>query len=131
LRAPSILYHPAGTLDGMVEYRLDPKSPPQLTEEEARRLDKAPIDLSDIPELDDEFFSRAKTVIDWSRCPDVESVPGRCGGQPVVKDTRLTVHAIINNAVECSAAEIADMFEVPSDTVRRIVAYAQAQEPTV
>jgi len=43
----------------MVEYRLDPKSPPQLTEEEARRLDKAPIDLSDIPELDDEFFSRA------------------------------------------------------------------------
>ena len=72
------------------------------------------------------------TEIDWSKCPDVESVPGRCSGAWVVKDSRLTVHAIINNAAAgCSAAEIADMFEVPSDTVRRIVAYAQAQEPTV
>ena len=44
----------------MVEYRLDPKNPRQLTDEEQRRLDEAPIDYSDIPELGDEFFSRAK-----------------------------------------------------------------------
>jgi hypothetical protein len=37
-------------------------------------------------------------MIDWSQCPDVESVPGRCSGQPVVKRTRLTVDAILNNA---------------------------------
>ena len=71
------------------------------------------------------------TEIDWSKCPDVESVPGRCSGAWVVKDSRLTVHAIINNAAAgCSAAEIADMFEVPSDKVRRIVAFAEAQEPS-
>jgi hypothetical protein len=44
----------------MKDYRPDPKKPCQLTPEEARRLDEAPIDYSDIPELGDEFFSRAK-----------------------------------------------------------------------
>jgi uncharacterized protein (DUF433 family) len=69
--------------------------------------------------------------IGWSRCHDVESVPGRCSGAWVVKNTRVTVHSIINNAAAgCSAAEIADMFEVPSATVRRIVAFAEAQEPS-
>jgi hypothetical protein len=49
----------------------------------------------------------------------------------VVKNSRATVHGILTNAAAgCSAAEIADMFEVPSDTVRRIVAFAEAQEPT-
>ena len=40
-------------------------------------------------------------------------------------------YGILNNsAAGCSAAEIADMFEVPSYTVRRILAFAEAQEPT-
>jgi hypothetical protein len=47
-------------ISGMKTYRLDPKNPPRLTDEEARRLDETPIDYSDIPELGDEFFSRAK-----------------------------------------------------------------------
>jgi hypothetical protein len=34
-------------------YRLDPKNPPRLTDDEARRLDKTPIDYSDIPPLGD------------------------------------------------------------------------------
>lgn len=44
----------------MKHYRLDPKKPRQLTEEEARRLDAARIDYSDIPPLDEEFFAKAK-----------------------------------------------------------------------
>jgi uncharacterized protein (DUF4415 family) len=43
----------------LVRYRLDPKNPRRLTEEEKKRLDKMPIDYSDIPELDDDFFRRA------------------------------------------------------------------------
>jgi hypothetical protein len=43
----------------MKNYRLDPKNPRRLTDEEARRLDEIPIDYSDIPLLSDEFFSRA------------------------------------------------------------------------
>ena len=108
-------------------YRLDPKNPPQLTEEEARRLDETPIDYSNIPELDDEFFSRAKTMIDWTQCPDVESVPGRCSGAWVVKNSRVIVEScILGNAEDCTPEEIADMFEVPGgvEVVKRILAFA-------
>jgi uncharacterized protein (DUF4415 family) len=44
----------------MKRYSLDPKKPRQLTEAEARRLDAARIDYSDIPPLDAEFFAKAK-----------------------------------------------------------------------
>jgi uncharacterized protein (DUF4415 family) len=44
----------------MKRYRLDPRKPRQLTLEEQTRLGKARIDYSDIPPLDDEFFSKAK-----------------------------------------------------------------------
>jgi hypothetical protein len=47
-------------ISGMKNYRLDPKNPPQLTPEEARRLDETPIDYSDIPPLGDEFFTKAQ-----------------------------------------------------------------------
>jgi uncharacterized protein (DUF4415 family) len=43
----------------MKRNRLDQKKPRQLTPMEARRLDRAPIDYSDIPELGDEFFAKA------------------------------------------------------------------------
>jgi uncharacterized protein (DUF433 family) len=65
-------------------------------------------------------------MIDWTNCPDVESVPGRCGGQPVVKGTRLTVDAILNNADDCTPEQIAtELFEgVTVEQVRRILAFA-------
>jgi uncharacterized protein (DUF4415 family) len=43
----------------MKRYRLDPKKPRQLTPAEARRLERTPIDYSDIPPLGNEFFSKA------------------------------------------------------------------------
>jgi hypothetical protein len=43
----------------MKRYQLDPKNLRQLTPEEERRLDATPIDYSDIPPLDDEFFETA------------------------------------------------------------------------
>ena len=47
----------------MKRYRLNPKKPRQLTVAEARRLNAAPIDYSDIPPLSDEFFAKARA--DW------------------------------------------------------------------
>jgi uncharacterized protein (DUF4415 family) len=41
----------------MQRYRLDPKKPRRLTAAELQRLDAMPIDYSDIPPLDDEFFT--------------------------------------------------------------------------
>lgn len=46
----------------MKKFELNAANPPKLTPEQAERLDKAPIDYSDIPELGDEFFSKATTA---------------------------------------------------------------------
>ena len=108
-------------ISGMKRYRLDPKNPRQLTDEEARRLDEAAIDYSDIPPLFDQ--------IDWTNCPDVESVPGRCSGAWVVKDSRVIVEScILGNAADCTPEEIADLFTVPVATVRRILRFARLAE---
>jgi uncharacterized protein (DUF4415 family) len=44
----------------MKHYRPDPNNAVRLNSEELRRLDETPIDYSDIPELDDDFFKRAR-----------------------------------------------------------------------
>jgi uncharacterized protein (DUF433 family) len=71
--------------------------------------------------------------VDWSQCPDVESVPDRCGGQWVVKDSRVIVESCIIDNFEAGQTpeEIADMFEVPGgvDVVRRILAFAGFPSP--
>ena len=103
----------------MVEYRPDPKNPRQLTEEEARRLDETPIDYSEIPPLDQ---------IAWSQCADVESVPDRCSGAWVAKDSRVMVEGILENGEDCSAEEVADMFELPVDQVRKVLLFAYETE---
>jgi uncharacterized protein (DUF433 family) len=109
----------------MKRYRLDPKNPRQLTDEEARRLDEAAIDYSDIPPLFDQ--------IDWTNCPDVESVPGRCSGQWVVKDSRVIVESCILDNADAGASpeEIAEWFAVPGgvEQVRRILAFAVNAAP--
>jgi len=48
----------------ITRYTLDPNKPYRLTAEQKRRLDETPIDYSDIPELDDEFFKNAK-IVNW------------------------------------------------------------------
>jgi uncharacterized protein (DUF433 family) len=63
--------------------------------------------------------------IDWSRCPDVESVPGRCSGAPVVKGTRVMVQCLLDNAEDCTPEQIAhEIYDLPLDVVRRILAHA-------
>jgi uncharacterized protein (DUF433 family) len=65
-------------------------------------------------------------MIDWTTCPDVESVPGRCSGQPVVKGTRVLVQGILDNAEDCTPEEIAtEIFDVPVEVVRRILDFAR------
>lgn len=66
--------------------------------------------------------------IDWSQCTDVESVPDRLSGAWVIKDTRVSVQAIIDNAedgytAEQIATEIFD--DLPLDRVRGVLRFAQ------
>lgn len=46
----------------MKRYRLDEKKLRQLTPAEARRLRATPIDYSDIPPLDEDFFAKVTAV---------------------------------------------------------------------
>jgi uncharacterized protein (DUF4415 family) len=48
----------------IVRYTLDPNKPYKMTAAEKKRLEETPIDYSDIPELDDDFFKNAK-IADW------------------------------------------------------------------
>jgi uncharacterized protein (DUF4415 family) len=44
----------------MKNYRPDPNHPVELTPAQLKRLEETPIDYSDIPELDEEWFRRAR-----------------------------------------------------------------------
>lgn len=39
----------------------------------------------------------ASRALDWSRCPAVESVPGKVGGAWVFRNTRMPVAAVFEN----------------------------------
>lgn len=73
-------------ISAVITYRLDPKNPRRLTPEEARRLDETPIDYSDIPPLDEQFFTRARAMTDapetiWiePNCKECDHLPPRRG----------------------------------------------------
>ena len=72
--------------------------------------------------------------IDWSKCDDVESVPGRVSGAWVIKGTRVQADAIVENArAGCTAEEIAgsDIFPtIPLDIVQRVLRFARITPPS-
>jgi uncharacterized protein (DUF433 family) len=65
--------------------------------------------------------------IDWSLCPMVEANPRVQSGAPVLRGTRMPVSAIVDNFDHgLSVAEISEQFEVPTDRVEAILAFAQS-----
>jgi uncharacterized protein (DUF433 family) len=68
--------------------------------------------------------------IDWTGCPDVEQVPGRVSGQPVVVGTRILAQGVIDNAEDGYTAEqiATEIYDgLPVDRARRIIAFARAR----
>ncbi len=53
--------------------------------------------------------------INWSKCEDVESVPGKASGAWVIKGARVQAQAVVDNARDgFTAEEIAtEIFELP------------------
>jgi uncharacterized protein (DUF433 family) len=76
------------------------------------------------------YNSAAMIEIDWTTCPDVESVTGRCSGAWVVKGTRVMVESCIldNYAADETPRSIARMFSLPVATVRRVLHFALSAE---
>jgi uncharacterized protein (DUF433 family) len=72
--------------------------------------------------------------MDWSKCEDVEVIPGKVSGALLVKGTRIPVQAVLDNADEFTPEEIAsEIYKgLPVDRARRIIAFARqhALHPT-
>ena len=64
--------------------------------------------------------------LDWSQCPDVESIPGKMSGAWVLKGTRMPVSAIFENLE--AGANIDDIVEwfdgLDRDQVKAVIAFA-------
>ena len=69
--------------------------------------------------------------MDWSGCDSVEQVPGKMGGRPVVKGTRIEPETIVQDFELGSAIEeIHGNFPtVPLDTIRKLIAFANTHQP--
>jgi uncharacterized protein (DUF433 family) len=66
--------------------------------------------------------------MDWSKCPDVERMPGKVSGAWVVKGTRVPAQAVIDNAKDgYTPEEIAEqIFEgLPVERVRSVIEFAK------
>lgn len=70
--------------------------------------------------------------IDWSKCEEVESVPGRLSGAWVVKGSRVPADAIVDNARDgFTAEEIAtEIFELPLERVKGVLRFARSATPS-
>ena len=68
-------------------------------------------------------------MTDWSKCPVVESVPGRVSGAWVFKDTRLPVSALFGNLAEgATVDDFIDWFGGVDKTQVRAVLEFVAQD---
>lgn len=65
--------------------------------------------------------------MDWSKCEDVERIPGKVSGALLVKGTRIPVQAVLDNADDFTPEQMAaEIYEgLPVDRARRIIAYAR------
>ena len=55
--------------------------------------------------------SRNSAALDWSRCPAVESVPGKLSGAWVFRGSRLPVATVIENLEDLSIDEVIEQFD--------------------
>jgi uncharacterized protein (DUF433 family) len=64
-------------------------------------------------------------MLDWSKCPAVESVPGRLSGAWVFRDTRMPVSAVFEN-LEAGATieEIIEQFDVTREQINAVLEFA-------
>jgi uncharacterized protein (DUF433 family) len=64
-------------------------------------------------------------ILDWSKCPAVESVPGKRSGAWVFRDTRTPVSVVFDNLeVGASIDEIMDWFHLSHEQVVAVIEFA-------
>jgi uncharacterized protein (DUF433 family) len=60
-------------------------------------------------------------TLDWSRCPAVESIPGKVGGAWVFRGTRLPVATVIENLEDLSVEEVMAQFDVSREQIAAVL----------
>jgi uncharacterized protein (DUF433 family) len=72
------------------------------------------------------------TDIDWTECDLVEAVPGRCGGRPTIRGTRIEPDVILVDEEHGRAPEQThESFpELSLDAIRRLRAFAHDHQLT-
>ena len=64
-------------------------------------------------------------ALDWSECPDVESVPGKVSGAWVFRDTRMPVKLVFENLEDgMSLDEIIEQYDVTREQVKAGIDFA-------
>jgi len=65
------------------------------------------------------------STLDWSRCPAVESVPGKVSGAWVFKGTRTPVAIVFENLEDgMTIDEVVEQFPVTRDQVKSVLEFA-------
>ncbi len=62
--------------------------------------------------------------LDWSKCPAVESIPGKVSGAWVFKNTRMPVSIIFENLQDMSVSELIEEFGVTREQVQAVLQFA-------
>lgn len=63
-------------------------------------------------------------ALDWSQCPDVESIPGKVSGAWVLRGTRTPVKVIFENLeAGMSIEEVIEQFPVTRDQIDSLMAF--------
>jgi uncharacterized protein (DUF433 family) len=64
------------------------------------------------------------TVLDWSQCPIVESIPGKVSGAWVLRGTRTPVKVLFENLqAGMSIEEVIEQFPVTREQIDRLMAF--------
>lgn len=64
-------------------------------------------------------------ALDWSQCPEVESIPGKVSGAWVFRGTRLPVATIFENLEDgMTVEEVMEQFDVTREQINAVLEFA-------
>ena len=74
----------------------------------------------------------ATAALDWSQCPDVESIPGKVSGAWVFRDSRTQVKLVFENLEDgMTIDEITEQYDVTREQVKAVIDFAARSLETV
>lgn len=74
----------------------------------------------------------ATAVLDWSQCPDVESIPGKVSGAWVFRNSRMPVKLVFENLEDgMTIDEITEQYDITPDQIKAVIDFAARSLDTI